>query len=254
MTTMQMILIVCPLVFLASFVDSIAGGGGLISLPAFMLTGMPVHMACGSNKFSACTGSIISAIRFYRNGKMHVLGAVISGVLALVGAAIGSKLNLMIDSSMLKKIFLVILPVVAVFVLFGGNSRRRENLLEGKKLYLSCALIGFFIGAYDGLIGPGTGTFMIFCYTTFVGFDYVTASGNAKVANLSSNFASMVLYLFAGQILFSVAIPAAVCCICGGWLGSGMAIQKGGKFIKAMLIIVLVGIFGKLIWDLHLFG
>lgn len=254
MTTMQMILIVCPLVFLASFVDSIAGGGGLISLPAFMLTGMPVHMACGSNKFSACMGSIISAIRFYKNGKMHVLGAVISGVLALAGAAIGSKLNLMIDSSTLKKIFLVILPVVAVFVLFGGNSRRRKTLLEGKKLYLSCALIGFFIGAYDGLIGPGTGTFMIFCYTTFVGFDYVTASGNAKVANLSSNFASMVLYLFAGQILFSVAIPAAVCCICGGWLGSGMAIQKGGKFIKAMLIVVLVGIFGKLIWDLHLFG
>ena len=199
-------------------------------------------------------GSIISAIRFYKNGKMHVLGAVISGVLALAGAAIGSKLNLMIDSSTLKKIFLVILPVVAVFVLFGGNSRRRKTLLEGKKLYLSCALIGFFIGAYDGLIGPGTGTFMIFCYTTFVGFDYVTASGNAKVANLSSNFASMVLYLFAGQILFSVAIPAAVCCICGGWLGSGMAIQKGGKFIKAMLIVVLVGIFGKLIWDLHLFG
>lgn len=254
MTTMQMILIVCPLVFLASFVDSIAGGGGLISLPAFMLTGMPVHMACGSNKFSACMGSIISAIRFYKNGKMHVLGAVISGVLALAGAAIGSKLNLMIDSSTLKKIFLVILPVVAVFVLFGGNSRHRKTLLEGKKLYLSCALIGFFIGAYDGLIGPGTGTFMIFCYTTFVGFDYVTASGNAKVANLSSNFASMVLYLFAGQILFSVAIPAAVCCICGGWLGSGMAIQKGGKFIKAMLIVVLVGIFGKLIWDLHLFG
>ncbi|MBE6905325.1 MAG: sulfite exporter TauE/SafE family protein [Ruminococcaceae bacterium] len=254
MTTMQMILIVCPLVFLASFVDSIAGGGGLISLPAFMLTGMPVHMACGSNKFSACAGSIISAVRFYKNGKMHVLGAVISGILALAGAAIGSKLNLMIDSSTLKKIFLIILPVVAVFVLFGGNSRRRKTLLEGKKLYLSCALIGFFIGAYDGLIGPGTGTFMIFCYTTFVGFDYVTASGNAKVANLSSNFASMVLYLFAGQILFSVAVPAAICCICGGWLGSGMAIQKGSKFIKAMLIVVLIGIFGKLIWDLHLFG
>lgn len=254
MTTLHMILIICPLVFLASFVDSIAGGGGLISLPAYMLTGIPVHVACASNKFSACTGSIVSAIRFYKNGKIHVRGALISAVLALAGAVIGAKLNLMIDAGVLKKIFLVILPAVAVFVLFGGNKRRRQQMLEGKKLDVVCALIGFFIGLYDGLIGPGTGTFLIFSYTTFIGFDYVTASGNAKVANLASNIASTVLYFFAGQILFSIAIPAALCCICGGWLGSGMAIQKGSKFIKAVLIVVLIGIFAKLIWDLHLFG
>lgn len=254
MTTLHMIFIVCPLVFLASFVDSIAGGGGLISLPAYMLTGIPVHVACASNKFSACTGSIVSALRYYKNGKIHLLSALISALLALGGAAIGAKINLMIDADFLKKIFLVVLPAVAVFVLFGHNKTRQKQLLEGKKLYVSCGIIGFIIGVYDGLIGPGTGTFLIFCYTTFVGFDYVTASGNAKVANLASNIASMVLYFFAGRILFSLAVPAALCCICGGWLGSGLAIQKGSKFIKAVLIVVLVSIFAKLIWDLHLFG
>lgn len=254
MTTLHMIMIVCPLVFLGSFVDSIAGGGGLISLPAYLLTGIPVHVACASNKFSACIGSIVSALRFYRNGKVHVRSALISAALSLGGAVIGVQMNLMFDASLLKKIFLMVLPVVAVFVLFGGNKQRREQLLEGKRLYITCAVIGFFLWIYDGLIGPGSGTFLIFCYTTFVGFDYVTASGNAKVANLSSNIASTVIFFFAGQILFSIAVPAALCCICGGWLGTGMAIQKGSKFIKAVLIVILIGIFAKLIWDLHLFG
>ena len=105
MTTLHMIMIVCPLVFLGSFVDSIAGGGGLISLPAYLLTGIPVHVACASNKFSACIGSIVSALRFYRNGKVHVRSALISAALSLGGAVIGVQMNLMFDASLLKKSF-----------------------------------------------------------------------------------------------------------------------------------------------------
>ena len=103
---------------------------------------------------------------------------------------------------------------------------------------------------YDGLIGPGTGTFLIFAYTSFVGFDYVTASGNAKVANLCSNLSSAIVYFLAGMISFQVAIPAMVCSILGGWVGSGMPIHKGSRLIRGVLICVLVGIFAKLGWDL----
>ncbi|MEM1484099.1 TSUP family transporter [Oscillospiraceae bacterium PP1C4] len=254
MSTFQMVMVVCPLVFLASFIDSIAGGGGLISIPAFMLTGLPMHVVYGNNKFSACMGSIVSAIRYYKNGKMHVKSAAISALLSIVGAAAGTQVNMYLDSDLLKKIFIFILPVVALMVLFGGSTKQRAAMLEGKMLHISCAIIGFAIGMYDGLIGPGTGTFFIFAYTTIVGFDYVTASGNAKAANLASNLASVVVYLFAGKILFELAVPAAICSIAGGWIGSGFAIHKGSKFIKAILILVLMGIFTKLIWDLNLFG
>jgi len=100
-----------------------------------------------------------------------------------------------------------------------------------------------------GVIGPGTGTFMILAYTSFIGYDYVTASGNAKVANLASNLASLIVYLLHGNVLFLLAVPAGICGILGGWIGSSLAISKGTKFIKVIVVLVLIGVFGKLIWD-----
>lgn len=249
MSLPQMLLIVCPLIFLASFVDSVAGGGGLISLPAYMLTGLPMHTVCGSNKLSASIGTAISAVRFYKNGCLHLKGALFSAGAALIGAYCGVRLNIYLPNDLLKKAFVFLLPFVALFVLF-GKGKVRKQLLEGRKLYLFCTCIGFGIGMYDGLIGPGTGTFLIFCYTSFVGFDYVTASGNAKIANLASNLASLAVYLAGGHVALTLALPAACCSILGGWLGSGMAIHKGSKFIRKMLIVVLIGIFAKLIYDL----
>ncbi len=253
MNYFEMIAIVCPLIFLSSFVDSIAGGGGLISLPAYMITGIPVHFAFGCNKFSASVGTFFSTLRYYKNGKINVKSAAASAIFSLIGAAIGSKVNLLISTLLLKQICIFLIPVVAVIVLFGGNKAPlRERLLEGPMLYITCSLIGFFVGMYDGLIGPGMGTFFILAYTSLIGFDYVTASGNAKVANLASNVSSLIVYLLAGKIYFALAVPATLCSILGGWLGSGMAIRNGAPFIKLVLVVVLTGIVLKLIWDLHL--
>lgn len=249
----QMMLIVCPLVFIASFVDSIAGGGGLISLPAYMLTGLPIHVVCGTNKVSSGVGTIFSAIRFYRGGKMVLKTALISGVMALCGSVLGARMNMHIDGDLLKKLFLVVLPVVAVFVFISGAKRQQLKVAPvGRKLAVICGVIGFLTGMYDGLIGPGTGTFLIFGFTTFAGFDYVTASGNAKVANLASNLAGAVVYLAAGKVLWSLAIPAAVCGVFGGLLGSGMAIKKGAGFVRVIMVLVLIGVFGKLIYDMFI--
>lgn len=247
-----MLLIVCPLVFLASFVDSIAGGGGLISLPAYMLTGLPMHMVCGCNKISAGISTLFSAVRFYIGGKMRVKSALVSALLALAGASVGAALNMRIDSALLKKIFLILLPIVAVVVICGqfARFRPRKEPPVGFRLGLVCALIGFFVGMYDGLVGPGTGTFLIFGFTTFAGFDYVTASGNAKVANLASNIASAIVYIAGGQVLYVLALPAAVFGVLGGLLGSHLAIRKGAKFVRAIMLLVLAGIFAKLLWDM----
>jgi uncharacterized protein len=252
MTPVDMLLIVCPLIFLASFVDSIAGGGGLISIPAYLLTGMPAHMAFGSNKLSASAGTAFAAARFYRHGKIHLRGALISAVFALAGAALGTRINLLIDAGLLKKIVLFLVPAVAVFVLVNGQGKKQRAPLSGRSLDLVCVLAGFFIGLYDGLIGPGTGSFLIVAYTAVAGYDYVTASGNAKIVNLASNLASLSVFLISGKILFWLALPAAACGILGAWLGSHLAIKRGKKLIQAVLFLVMLGIIAKLAIDVGL--
>lgn len=236
--------IICPLVFLAGFIDAAAGGGGLIALPAYLAAGLPPHFAYGTNKFASCVGTAVSAGRFYRSGTLHLRVALVSAVGALLGAYGGSQLALRVDDRYLKIFILCALPVAALFVLcnrrFGEvppeRAHRQNNLL------LALA-IGLTIGAYDGFFGPGTGTFLIFAYTGLMGFGLPTASGNAKLVNLASNLASVVVFIPAGKVLFSIAIPAAVCSIAGHYLGAGMAIKRGTKFIRALLVVVLVLLF-----------
>lgn len=250
MTLANMLLLVSPLVFFASFVDSIAGGGGLISLPAYLATGIPTHMAFGSNKLSASVGSLTAIIKYRKSKRIDFKAAGISAVLALAGAFAGTKLNLAIDASVMKKIVIVAIPFVAVFALLFDAKKHRREPQHGAELYLTCAAIGFVVGIYDGLIGPGTGTFLILGFTAISGFDYVTASGNAKVVNFASNIASLFVFLVDGSVYFSLAVPAALCGIAGGWLGSSFAVKNGKRVVKTMMLFVLVGILIKLVADL----
>ena len=252
LTTLEMILIVCPLVFFASFVDAIAGGGGLIALPAYLLTGMPAHMAYGSNKFSGCLGTCSSAARFLKSGHLHLKIAFFSAAFALLGSACGARLALVLTDQALRISMLILLPITACIVLFNKNGLNDESTfasLSRSRAFLLAGAIGFFIGMYDGFFGPGTGTFMILAYSLFMGFDFKTACGNTKIVNLASNLAALAVFIAAGQVLFAVAIPAAFCSICGNWIGSGLAIKKGARFIKPVLIGVLVLLFVKIIYD-----
>lgn len=253
MTTLQQIAIVCPLVFLAGFVDSIAGGGGLISLPAYYLTGLPAHFCLGSNKFSSCTGTLFSTGRFLRSGNFHLRTALTSAGFALLGSFLGAKLTLILDDHALRVAMLILLPVAAVFILFRGRQKTDENhfdqISRGKATLLS-GIIGLIIGAYDGFFGPGTGTFLILAFTTILRFDMKTACGNTKVVNLSSNLAALVTFIAAGTIQYSLAVPAAVCSMAGHWIGSGLAIKRGAKFIRPVMLFVLILLFSKLVFDM----
>ena len=239
-----MLLIVCPLIFLAGFIDAAAGGGGLISLPAYLAAGLPPHFAYGTNKFASCVGTLVSTTRFYRSGTLHLRAALCAAAGALAGSFGGSQLALRVDDRYLQLFILCALPVAALFVLcnrrFGEVKPGRERLQQNIPL---AVLIGLVIGAYDGFFGPGTGTFLIFAYTGLMGFDLRTASGNAKLVNLSSNIAALLSFIPAGKVLYSIALPAAVCSIAGNYLGAGMAIRRGGRFIRALLVVVLVLLF-----------
>lgn len=251
MTNIEMILVVCPLVFFAALVDAIAGGGGLISLPAYLFTGMPIHMAYGSNKFSACIGSFFSAGRFLKSKVVNYKVAAISAIAALIGSSCGAKLALLLSDAMLKRSMVVLLPIIAVFILFKKKNMEDVNTVERlnhKVVIILSVLIGFIIGMYDGFFGPGTGTFLILAYTSIMGFDFRTACGNARMVNLASNFAALVVYIFAGKVMYMIAIPATFCSMLGYWIGAGLAIKNGAKFIKPVMLCVITGLFIKIIF------
>jgi len=246
-----MYVVVCPLIFLASFIDSVAGGGGVLSLPAYLLTGMPAQYAAGCNKFSASSGTVIATIKYFRNKKIDIIAAAISALLALPGSYLGATLAMRIPSKTLELIMLIAIPIAALSILF--TKQKAKKLIESKPLlYSICIFIGFVLAAYDGLIGPGTGTFLIIVFTFIIGYDMTTSSGNAKVINLASNLAALVAFMINGYVIFALAVPAALCAISGGYLGSHLAIKNGSKIIKPLLYIVLIAIFIKLIFDIFM--
>lgn len=253
MSIFQQIAILCPFIFLASFVDSIAGGGGLISLPAYYLTGLPAHFCLGSNKFSSCTGTLFSTGRFLRSGDFHLKTALTAASAALLGSFLGAKLTLFLNDRVLRIAMLILLPAAAVLIFWRGRQNTDRNAFDQvpeTKAILFSILIGLIIGAYDGFFGPGTGTFLILAFTTILHFDMKTACGNTKIVNLSSNIAALATFITAGTIEYRLAVPAAVCSVAGHWIGSGLAIKKGAKFIRPVLLLVLILLFVKLLIDL----
>ena len=247
-----MLLIICPLIFLSGFVDSIAGGGGLVSIPAYLIAGLPIHNAYGTNKFSACVGTIFSCFNYFKNGKMNIKVGLFGALAALPGSWLGTLLALQLSDRILQLCLIIILPLVAIFTLTNKAFKRSEEKseLSNGKIILVALLSGFFIGGYDGFFGPGTGMFLILIFASVLKIDLVEASGTTKVVNLASNLASMLTFLVEGKVLFAFAIPATICSIAGHLLGSKLAIKIGAKFVRPVIAIVAFGLCAKIVFDL----
>lgn len=248
----QTLLIVCPLVFLGGLVDAVAGGGGLITLPAYLLAGLPPHAAAGTNKCGNFFGTLLAAGRFVKSGNVHLPAAAAGGAGALVGAWLGAQLNLLVPEQVLYYIMLAIVPVMALFILFKRDfgAENHAGEMPKNRLLLLAGCVGLAIGGYDGFFGPGAGTFLILAFTGLCKFDLLTASGNTKVANAASNFASLVTFALAGEVVWAVGIPAALCGIAGGYVGAGLALHNGAKIIRPMFLVVLALLVVRLVWNL----
>lgn len=247
---LKMLLIICPLIFTAGFVDAVAGGGGLISLPAYMLAGLPTHQAAGCNKFSASLGTVVATVNYIKSGKVKFRIAIFAAIGAIVGSSMGTALALIISDKLLKGIMMVAIPLVAVFLVTQKNlGKEKEVQQEGEKSLFSqsviSVVIGLVIGCYDGLIGPGTGTFLMIAFSLILGIDLVTSSGCAKVANLASNLTSVVIYTLGGKVIFMLAIPAAACSMLGGHLGARFAIKGGSQKVRYIMFGVIGLLFFK---------
>lgn len=249
---LKMLMIVCPLVFLGGFVDSAAGGGGLITLPAYMMAGVPVHFAAGTNKVVNGCGSTIAAIKFFRSGKVRLHAALCAAAGALAGGYIGAEIAKLLSDAVLKRLMLIALPLVAVFLAVRrdfGRETAETRYTRPVEMAVSVG-IGLLIGCYDGIVGPGTGTFLIMAFTALLGMDLVTASGCAKVGNVASNVAAAVSFILGGTVMWALVVPAAACNMLGNWCGARYAIRGGGKRIKNMIFIVLGMLFIKMLADL----
>ena len=216
-------IIVCPLVFLGGLIDAVAGGGGLITLPAYLLAGLPPHLASGTNKCGNFFGTLIATGRFLKRGDVHLPSALAGGAGALVGAWLGARLNMIMPEQALYYLMLAVVPVMAVFLLFKrdfGTEDRSGELGVGKLVPLSLA-IGLVIGCYDGFFGPGAGTFLTLAFTGLCRFDLLTAAGNTKVANATSNLASLVTFALGGRCCGRWASPPPCSASWGAMWGPG---------------------------------
>lgn len=240
--TFQTFLIVCPFVFLAGIVDAIGGGGGLISLPAYLIAGLPPHLAIATNKMSSPFGTGLATYRFIHAHLVNFRLAVPSVIAAVAGSSIGAHISLMLPESVMKYVLLIVLPLSAFLVLNKKlfNDEGTDTVTLDRRTYLTATVAASIIGIYDGFYGPGTGTFLIIAFTIFAKLDIKTANAQAKVINLTTNITALVIFLFSGQVLLPLGLAAAFCNMVGGYIGAGLVMKNGARIVKPSIILVLI--------------
>ncbi len=243
--------IVCPLVFLAGFVDAIAGGGGLISLPAYLLAGVPMHQAIATNKLSSAAGTVVSTVRYCKNIRVDWLIALPAVALSLIGSFVGARLTLLVSEQILKIVLLIVLPIAAVFV-FRKNAlvEKRKGAVSRRRMLTITWAAALVIGCYDGFYGPGTGTFLILIMVGFARMDMMQAAANTKLINLASNVSALTAFLISGQVLPVLGLAAAVFSIAGHYTGSSMMMKNGTRIVRPIILLVLALLFVKVITEL----
>ncbi len=247
--TPQMFLIVCPMLFLAGLVDAIGGGGGLISLPAYLFAGVPIHQTIATNKLSSTCGTALATARFIKEGLVNWKIALPTIVFAVVGSSMGANLSMAMEEKVMEIVLFVALPVVAFLVLNPRIFHDNEagEVVVNRKLLLTSALSAFVIGIYDGFYGPGTGTFLIIAFTVFAKLDIRTANAQTKVINLTTNITSLVIFLMSGQVVILLGLAAAVCNMAGNYVGAGLAMTRGSKITRPVIVLVLGLLFLKIL-------
>lgn len=247
--TFQMFLIVCPMLFLAGFVDAIGGGGGLISLPAYMLAGLPIHQTIATNKLSSTCGTALATIRFIKMGLINWRLAIPTIFTAILGSSLGANASMAMPEGVMEGILFFVLPVTAFIVLnpkiFHDNAETELKLT--RRTWITALLSSLVVGLYDGFYGPGTGTFLIIAFTVFAKLSMRTANAQAKVINLTTNITSLVIFLMNGQVVFLLGIAAAACNMAGNYIGAGLAATKGSRITRPIIILVLGLLFLKIL-------
>lgn len=245
-------LIVCPLLFAAGFVDSIAGGGGLISLPACMIAGLPSHASIGTNKLATGMGTVVSALRYGKSGYVKWKQTLSATISAIAGAFIGAKTAVNLSDRVFTVFMLIVIPVTAIYV---SKTKSLDNTAEKEpysdnKTALLCIPAAFIIGIYDGFYGPGSGTFMLLAMTGIAHMRLSDAEGTGKVVNLATDITSIIVFSGADDVRWVLGLVSGVFCMAGSYIGTHYFKSKGVKIVKPIMIMVLVIFFIKVLYEL----
>ncbi len=244
-------LIVCPLALLAGLVDAVAGGGGLISLPAYFFAGLPPHAAIATNKLSSTMGTTIATVRYALFGYMVPMFVAAGVACGLAGSALGANLALVADSFALMVFMLVSLPFVAVLVFRVRDLNKfAERPLPRHRALALTGLIALAVGVYDGFYGPGTGTILMLLLTMVAHQSMREAAGTTKAINLATNVAALAVFLVNGAVLIPLGLAAGAFNIVGNWIGSSLFDKKGAAVLRPLMLVVIALFAVRLVADL----
>lgn len=241
-----------PLLFavgiIAGFVDAIAGGGGLLSVPALLWTGMTPVEALATNKLQASFGSFTATLNYYRNGLVPFRELSLAVILTFIGSAIGALLIQQFPTGFLEMFIPMLLIGFAVYFLFSHRVKEEDRQKRITPVFFGL-LIGTSLGFYDGFFGPGTGSFFMFAFVTLLGYSLQKAVGGTKLLNFTSNFAALLVFLFSGKILWLIGLSMGAGQVIGGFLGSHVTVRHGTKIIRPLLVSVSLLMALKLLFD-----
>lgn len=245
--------LLCAAAFVAGTLDAIAGGGGLVTVPALLAVGLPPHLALGTNKGQSVWGSGAAIVRYARAGMLDRGAALLSFPIAFAGSAAGAMLVLRLRPDFLRPLILVLLIVAAILVAVArAPTEAPERARRNAPLLL--ASIALVVGAYDGFFGPGTGTFLITGYVVLLGLSFRRATANAKIVNFASNVAALIVFATQGAVVWSLAAPMLVAQMAGGWTGAHLAVTRGSRFVRLVVFLVALALVAKVGYDLYVSG
>lgn len=232
----------------AGFIDSIAGGGGLITMPMLLWFGLPPHVALGTNKMQSTFGTALAVTRYHRAGLIEAKAMPLPVLVTFTASALGTQTVSMIRSDVLRQLVPWLLLAVAVYTLLSPGFGRHVHAPRLGANAFAC-IAGSVLGFYDGFFGPGTGSFWTLACITLIGLDLPRATGYTKAVNLASNVASLLVFALAAKIRYDVALVMIAGQLVGAHLGSGLAIRHGAAFIRVVFITVVVCLTARLLWD-----
>lgn len=248
MDSPEIILILFGLALLAGGVDAIAGGGGLITIPALLWAGLSPVESLATNKAQAVFGSGTASVQFMRKGLIDLRGSAFAIVCTFVGSALGALLVQQIDSTALQRLIPLLLVGFALYFLV---SPRVSDLDSHQRIGIPAfaLTVGLGVGFYDGFFGPGTGTFFAMGYVALLGYNLRRATAHTKLLNFTSNLAALIFFVLGGQVVWTIAAAMAVGQFIGAWIGSHLVLRHGAALVRPLLVVASLLISLKLLWD-----
>ncbi len=240
----------CVAALAGGFIDAIAGGGGLLTVPALMLSGLPPHLVLGVNKVSASLGTAVALFNYSRHGLVYWRLVLCGLGFSIVGSWSGVELALYLSPQLLAKVLVFLLPVgmIATFMPSRKNNPPGYKI-SGVKFWVGVPIICLIMGLYDGFFGPGTGSFLILALHWILKMNLIEASGTTKAFNLGSNISGALSFIWHGVIYWPLGLAMAACLMLGNWAGSAFAIKVGAKAVRRFLFVSLLLLILTLIWQ-----